>query len=157
MKSSQMATEDPNRQSTSSSQRFPLPPPANLTQLPSVTAGTSNPNNPAPGLTQSQTPPFLFNPNLQVAGHSHSSIIIPPRQQDQVIINNNNGSAPPQNPPLLIQYVWRRRRENAQPNNYQNPWLIRTNQSGQDLIDMGSDFEDGSSNGEDIDFSFGLQ
>ncbi|KAM1036672.1 hypothetical protein FF1_031616 [Malus domestica] len=47
----------------------PYPPRTNLTQLPSASASKSSPD-PASGFTHSQTPPFLYNPNLQAAGPS---------------------------------------------------------------------------------------
>ncbi|PQQ18084.1 hypothetical protein Pyn_05791 [Prunus yedoensis var. nudiflora] len=130
--------------------------PVNLTQIPSTSASRSNPSNPLLGLNrnpllpvQNQAPQrdqlALNNPNQ--AGPSSSSVIRPQRpHQEQGVRINNDGQVPEQNSPPVIHYMYmrRRRRGNA------HQWAFG-NQPAQDVIDVGSDFEEGSSDGEDID------
>ncbi|CAL8990014.1 unnamed protein product [Prunus brigantina] len=161
---SQMAGQNlhPNTSSSPSQPLLPPPPsPINLTQIPSTSASTSNPSNPLLGLNrkpllpvQNQAPQrdqlALNNPNQAVP--SSSSVIRPQRpHQEQGVRINNDGQVPEQNSPPVIQYMYMRRRRRG--NAHQG---ALSNQPAQDVIDVGSDFEEGSSDSEDIDLDSGI-
>ncbi|KAL6292253.1 hypothetical protein ACE6H2_000395 [Prunus campanulata] len=136
---SQMARQNPHP-STSSSSSQPLLPPLTV----------QNPLLPVQNQAPQRDQLALNNPNQ--AGPSSSSVIRPQRpHQEQGVRVNNDGQVPQQNSPPVIQYMYMRRRRRG--NAHQGAF---GNQPAQDVIDVGSDFEEGSSDGEDIDLDFGI-